>query len=135
MTARELIIKTRKAKRLTQAVLAEKAGITTPTVSRYESGKSDLGVANLEKIMDALGINFSNPEREEYEKIRDGEAERVAKILVEKGLFCPCRLTKGDMFALTGSAYIQQLDDTFDYFKSLVSFHMSKVKNKEYAIF
>jgi len=45
----------RDEQRLTQAELADKAGISRPTVARVEAGE-DVSTATLEKIAAALGL-------------------------------------------------------------------------------
>jgi transcriptional regulator with XRE-family HTH domain len=47
----------RKAQRLTQARLAELAGVSTPTISRFESGEEDIQLSTVISILSVLGMN------------------------------------------------------------------------------
>lgn len=46
----------RKAQRLTQARLAELAGVSTPTVSRFESGETEIRLPTVLSILGVLGM-------------------------------------------------------------------------------
>ena len=76
MTISEQIKKARKASGLTQAQLAEKAGISLMSVRRYESRDSIVMLEPLQKIAGALGVPLydlvgkDEPDRE-YELICD----------------------------------------------------------------
>jgi transcriptional regulator with XRE-family HTH domain len=57
----------RKAQRLTQERLAELAGVSTPTISHFESGKKDIQLSTINSILRVLGmldermLNFPDP--------------------------------------------------------------------------
>jgi transcriptional regulator with XRE-family HTH domain len=47
----------RKAQRLTQARLAKMAGVSTPTLSRFENGEKDIQLSTVISILSVLGMN------------------------------------------------------------------------------
>lgn len=47
----------RKARKMTQAALAEKLSVEQPTIQRWEKGKRELSVTTLIEIADALGVD------------------------------------------------------------------------------
>ncbi len=47
----------RKVQRLTQSRLATMAGISTPTISRFESGEKDIQLSTVISILTVLGMN------------------------------------------------------------------------------
>jgi transcriptional regulator with XRE-family HTH domain len=47
----------RKSQRLTQARLAEMAGVSTPTLSRFEKGEKDIQLSSVMSILSVLGMN------------------------------------------------------------------------------
>jgi len=57
----------RKAQKLTQGRLAELAGVSTPTISHFESGKKDIQLSTINSIFRVLGmldertLNFPDP--------------------------------------------------------------------------
>lgn len=57
----------RKAQKLTQAQLAKLAGVSTPTISRFESGQIDIQLPTVLSVFEVLGmidkrsISFSDP--------------------------------------------------------------------------
>lgn len=53
--AAELIRKARREAGITMAELAERAGTSTPTISRYESGSVDPGAETLNRLLRACG--------------------------------------------------------------------------------
>jgi transcriptional regulator with XRE-family HTH domain len=55
----QLIKETRKAKRLTQEELGEKLGIGKTTINRYESGKHNITVETLSRVLEAMGAKLS----------------------------------------------------------------------------
>src|SRR5206468_358047 len=74
----------RKGQRLTQRRLAELAGVSTPTISRFESGQRDIQLSTVTNILGVLGmldgraLTFPDPEpRSNGEAVlfrgRDGE--------------------------------------------------------------
>lgn len=54
------IKKYRTAKNLTQKELAEKIGITAPTITKYENGKLEPNMSTIKKIADCLDISTYN---------------------------------------------------------------------------
>ena len=53
----------RKVLRLTQEHLAELAGTGVATLKRFESGRGNLGLENLIKIIDVLGLEINRDKR------------------------------------------------------------------------
>lgn len=49
----------RNTKKLTQDVVAEKAKITVPTLSKIENGTTDSKISTLEKVAMAMGVSPS----------------------------------------------------------------------------
>lgn len=49
----------RRAKNVTLKELGERLSISEATASRYESGKQNLTIETLQKIADALDMNFA----------------------------------------------------------------------------
>src|SRR3990167_10313372 len=47
----------RKSQRLTQSRLAEMAGVSTPTISRFENGEKDIQLSTVISILTVLGMN------------------------------------------------------------------------------
>jgi len=47
----------RKSQRLTQARLAEMAGVSTPTISHFEKGKKDIYLSTVIRVLTVLGMN------------------------------------------------------------------------------
>jgi transcriptional regulator with XRE-family HTH domain len=60
----------RKAQRLTQSRLAEMAGVSTPTISRFENGEKNIQLSTVISILTVLGMNDQRhlffPEHNEY---------------------------------------------------------------------
>lgn len=54
-----VIKRLRKAKGMSQAVLADKIGVATPNVSRYENGSQGIEFDKFSLIADALGVKVS----------------------------------------------------------------------------
>lgn len=50
----------RKAKGMTQAVLAQKANVCRTVIARHETGKTEMSVRNLLKVADALGSSIQD---------------------------------------------------------------------------
>lgn len=63
MTLREIIINKRLELKLTQGEVAEKAGISQPRISEFESGRREMNSANIDKVLNVLGITFDTYER------------------------------------------------------------------------
>jgi transcriptional regulator with XRE-family HTH domain len=59
-TLRVNVIVGRARARLSQQQLAERAGISRPTVSRLERGVGDVGIDAVQRIADALGIAIAD---------------------------------------------------------------------------
>ena len=53
-----LVKSTRKDQNLTQAELADLAGISPATLKRIESGNKDVTFSNIASVFDALGIDL-----------------------------------------------------------------------------
>ncbi len=75
----------RTRKRMTQAVLAEKARISAPYLSQLEQGKRDPALSALERIANALGIPlnilfFLAAGRGEIEGMRPELAEKLSHL-------------------------------------------------------
>ncbi len=66
----------RKQQRLTQARLAEMAGVSTPTLSRFENGEKDIQLSTIIRILTVLGmidqreLIFMEP-GEQYDSLHD----------------------------------------------------------------
>jgi transcriptional regulator with XRE-family HTH domain len=76
------IIVGRAKSRLSQEQLAERAGVSRPTISRIERAQADVGIDVVEHIAVALGVNvaelftpWSNEEPDESELIARGNDE------------------------------------------------------------
>ncbi len=48
----------RKGKKMTQVVLAEKAGVSRGYISQIENGNENIGLATLQEIANALGVEL-----------------------------------------------------------------------------
>lgn len=53
---RELVSRRMASMNMTQVTLSEKSGVSQPNLSDFLSGKSDLRVATLEKVLKVLGL-------------------------------------------------------------------------------
>ena len=141
---RELIIKTRKAKRLSQASLAEKAGIRTATLCDFENENSSMTSDNIEKILEVLNIRI--PPTHAFREQLWVDSKSVAGILKEKGVN-PVGLSREEMYRLTECEVLLLLkevgdniyeeyvakkivdeEDTYNYFNTLVGFHTAVLK-------
>ena len=58
MDIAQSIKKCREEQGLTQKALANKMGVTPVLISQYENGKRNPSIKSLEKIINALDINF-----------------------------------------------------------------------------
>ncbi len=65
------IVKRRKQLGLTQAQLVARAGISRRTLVAIESGKHDIGIRKLMRLLDSIGLTLSLKEG----KDRPGESE------------------------------------------------------------
>jgi putative transcriptional regulator len=54
----ENLRKARLAKKLSQKELADELGVTTATISRYESGERKLPVETAKRIAEILGVDW-----------------------------------------------------------------------------
>ena len=61
----ENLRKARLAKKLSQKELADELGVTTATISRYESGERKLPVETAKRIAEILGVDWYTPFDEE----------------------------------------------------------------------
>lgn len=52
------VLKYRRARRMSQRVLADQAGVTSGFVSQLETGRANASVATLRRIADALGVGL-----------------------------------------------------------------------------
>jgi hypothetical protein len=65
----------RKEQNITQEKLAKLAGVSTPTISHFESGEKNIEMSSVLNILQVLGMNdsrkleFPNP-REKYDSLR-----------------------------------------------------------------
>ncbi len=57
-TLRRNVVRKRAESNLSQAVLADRAGVSRPTVSKIEQGDGNVTVASLEKIATVLGCTI-----------------------------------------------------------------------------
>jgi len=48
----------RRAQRLSQAELADLAGVSAATVKRIEAGRTEIALSNVMKVMDVLGLRL-----------------------------------------------------------------------------
>lgn len=55
---RDFIIRTRNMKKYSQRILSEKSGISENIIARFESGKRDIGITELNRILDTLGYKL-----------------------------------------------------------------------------
>ena len=58
MNIEERLRQYRKEKRLTQKQVAERAGVTEASVSRWENGERNPDFQDVERIADALGVTM-----------------------------------------------------------------------------
>lgn len=52
------LVKERKAKRIKQTVVSKHIGITPASLSRYESGRTEMGLDKVLRYADSLGLKF-----------------------------------------------------------------------------
>ena len=84
-----LLVDARRRCGLTQAELAERAGVVRPLVSQYETGKKDPSVSMLARLLDACGMELrmhasvvSETDRDQYrrdEEVGHDQARRNAQ--------------------------------------------------------
>jgi len=86
MTIGEKIKTIRIQKGLTQEVLAEKTNVSTRTIQRIENNEVDPRSYTLEKIAEALGINFNEISLFHYEHTKKEDTTLLA-LLHLSGLF------------------------------------------------
>lgn len=65
----ENLRKARLAKKLSQKELADELGVTTATISRYESGERKLPVETAKRIAEILGVDWYTLFDEKEQKI------------------------------------------------------------------
>lgn len=141
-TIRELIISKRKESRMTQKELSEKTGITQARISEFESGARSMTSDNIDKIIEALDIQFKKNRENEWDF-----AKKSAQKLKSKGVNKIDSLSREDISNLIESPEIlalkeyeeEQYDklylkglidehDTFNYLRALISFHLALIK-------
>ncbi len=84
-----LLLDARRRRGLTQAELAERAGVVRPLISQYETGKKDPSVSMLARLLDACGMELrmqasvvSKADRDQYkrdEEVGPEQARRNAR--------------------------------------------------------
>lgn len=91
MTLRELIIKSRTESNMTQGELAEKSGIPQSRISEFESGRRSMNSDNVDRLIQALGVNINQYESRYLIIYKDMDLNtKSGKIRTEnllKGLF------------------------------------------------
>jgi transcriptional regulator with XRE-family HTH domain len=141
MTIREMVIYKRNEAGLTQKELSEKTGIAQCRISEFESGTRSMNSDNIDKIFEALEIEFSQNKEQQWIF-----AKECAKAIKNKGISNIDTLTKEDIATLTGKdeillmkEYNEQLYDemcakeiedknAYNYMKTLIAFHISLLK-------
>jgi transcriptional regulator with XRE-family HTH domain len=143
MTIRELVIARRNELNMTQGELSSKTKIPQSNISSFESGKRKMTSENLDKIFEALGIEFYN---------QDGEynwdlAKECAKALQEKGIESIDKLTQEEVATLSGKEEILRMknysnrffdnnyrfinsSNSYNYIKTLINFHLAMTSKK-----
>lgn len=82
----------RKAKKMSQEEVAEKAGMSAPRISEIENGKQNTTIGTLGKIMNALTItpselfNFKNIDIDASYENKEMIAEVYKSLLMERGV-------------------------------------------------
>ncbi len=81
-----LLLDARRRYGLTEAELAERAGVVRPLISQYETGKKDPSVSMLARLLDACGMELrmqaaivTDSDRDQYRSDREvgpGQAQR-----------------------------------------------------------
>ena len=82
----KLIEEARKAKGMTQAMLAEQIHVSNTAVSKYEHGVRFPDLSVLESLADALDITVSELIRGERQEITDEQEQTVREIVRESGI-------------------------------------------------
>ncbi len=82
MTIREL----RKAKKLTQAELAQALGIGVSTVGAYESGRAQPSAAVLAKIREVYGVEIGEKKPAQRAKKRAAKKPNEPQIIIQSPL-------------------------------------------------
>ena len=82
----KLIEEARKAKGMTQAMLAEQIHVSNTAVSKYEHGVRFPDLSVLESLADALDITVSELIRGERQEITDEQEQTVRDIVRESGI-------------------------------------------------
>ena len=87
--AGSLLFDARRRSGLTQAELAERAGVVRPLISQYETGRKDPSVSMLARLLDACGMELrmhaaviSEADKNQYErdqKVGAAQARRNAQ--------------------------------------------------------
>ena len=71
----EVINTNRKAATISQAVLAERAGVTRRFIQELENGRSDVSLQTLFRLALALGVSLTEISRQIEEVMRSGYHE------------------------------------------------------------
>ena len=71
----EVIKTNRKAATISQAVLAERAGVTRRFIQELENGRSDVSLQTLFRLALALGVSLTEISRQIEEVMRSGYHE------------------------------------------------------------
>lgn len=87
MNIGERLKKYRKEKRMTQKDVADRAGVTVTSVSRWENGEREPTFRDVEKIAEALGVTMEELTREQkrgtgIRKIIDGKLYDTENALI-----------------------------------------------------
>ncbi len=101
----------RKSQKLTQARLAKLAGISTPTISRFESGQTDIQLPTVLHIFEVLGMldkrALTFPEPKAY---YDSGSMLIKFAGEERGKVVQCAISREaleDYFELTNQAELK----------------------------
>ncbi len=81
MTIAERIRFTRQQQKLSQAQLAQKAGISSKSLSRYELGTSIPPADNLKDIADALGVSADYLLNDDEVQVKDKELFKKFEVI------------------------------------------------------
>ena len=81
-----LLLDARRRSGLTQAQLAERAGVVRPLISQYETGKKDPSVSMLARLVDACGMELrmqasvvSDSDRDQYRRDKEVGPQRAKR--------------------------------------------------------
>ncbi|MDN5852357.1 MAG: helix-turn-helix domain-containing protein [Actinomycetia bacterium] len=77
MGVEQLLVKARVAARLSQAVLAEAAGTSRPTLSAYEHGRKSPTLATASRIVEETGHTFTLAPKVEFVTVTNGRGRPI----------------------------------------------------------